>query len=277
MIVHGDHGVLTERAEEVLEIAGPFLGSRPVVHNLVPSLLRDRVAHPRPGRYWVVDDDHDTVGVVFQSPLDFLATITPMPDEAVAAAVSAVAAAGVRLPGVNGEAATAARFAGQWTELHKTAAEPVQGQRIYELDQIVERPPPPGRLRNADAADRGLILAWMRGFDADTGERASDVEGALDRRLAAGQYWLWDDAEPLSMAAHTRPIQGVVRIQAVYTPPPNRRRGYAGACIGALSAQLHDAGNRCILYTDLANPVSNSVYRRIGYQAVVECLRYQFS
>lgn len=61
------------------------------------------------------------------------------------------------------------------------------------------------------------------------------------------------------MAAHTRPIERVVRIQAVYTPPPNRGRGYAGACVGALSAQLRNAGNRCVLYTDLANPISNSV------------------
>jgi predicted GNAT family acetyltransferase len=31
-----------------------------------------------------------------------------------------------------------------------------------------------------------------------------------------------------------------------------------------------------MLYTDLANPTSNSIYRRIGYRAVAEVLRYGF-
>lgn len=145
--------VFSERPEDVLDAAGTFLVSRPVLHNLVLSLLRDRVAHPQPGRYWVVNDDRHPVGVVFQSPLDFLVTVTPMPDEAVVAVVSAIADAGIRLPGVNGEAATAARFAGQWTEVRETAAEPVQGQRIYEVDQVAGPPPPPGQLRKAQVDD----------------------------------------------------------------------------------------------------------------------------
>ena len=33
---------------------------------------------------------------------------------------------------------------------------------------------------------------------------------------------------------------------------------------------------RCILYTDLANSTSNSIYRAIGYRAVAEALKYDF-
>jgi predicted GNAT family acetyltransferase len=39
---------------------------------------------------------------------------------------------------------------------------------------------------------------------------------------------------------------------------------------------MRNEGYRCILYTDLGNPISNSVYRRIGYNAVAEALRYRF-
>jgi predicted GNAT family acetyltransferase len=45
---------------------------------------------------------------------------------------------------------------------------------------------------------------------------------------------------------------------------------------GDLSRRMRDEGYRCILYTDLGNPTSNSVYRRIGYGAVAEGLRYRF-
>ena len=78
------------------------------------------------------------------------------------------------------------------------------------------------------------------------------------------------------MAANSEPVEGVVRMQAVYTPPEKRNRGYAGACVAGLSGRLREAGHHCILYTDLGNPTSNSVYRRIGYRAVAEGLRYRF-
>jgi predicted GNAT family acetyltransferase len=78
------------------------------------------------------------------------------------------------------------------------------------------------------------------------------------------------------MAVAREPVDEVVRLSGVYTPPEKRNHGYAAACVHALSRRLRDAGHRCILYTDLANPTSNSIYRRIGYRAVAEALRYRF-
>jgi predicted GNAT family acetyltransferase len=62
----------------------------------------------------------------------------------------------------------------------------------------------------------------------------------------------------------------------VYTPPEHRGRGYAQACVGELSRQMRAEGQRCMLFADLGNPVSNSIYRRLGYRAVVELLKYRF-
>lgn len=260
----------------VLTEARVFLASEPVLHNVILTLLHARVAHREPGRYWVATDRDRIVGVVFQSPLNFAANLTPMGPEVVAAMVDAISDADVVLPGVNGEAATAARFAGQWTERHKSAAVPFQGQRIYEVLEIQERAAVSGHLRKAVLDDRDLVVAWMRRFYGDIGERGSDPELVVDSRLPAGRFWLWDDGEPVSMAANSVPVENVVRVQVVYTPPERRNRGYASACVGALSKQIRDGGCRCILYTDLGNPISNSVFRRIGYRAVAEALRYRF-
>ena len=71
-------------------------------------------------------------------------------------------------------------------------------------------------------------------------------------------------------------MEGVVRVQLVYTPPEHRNKGYASACVTSLSKQIRDEGYRCILYTDLGNPISNSIYRRMGYRAVVEWIQYRF-
>jgi predicted GNAT family acetyltransferase len=261
----------------VLSSAGVFLSSQPVLHNLVLSILHARVAQGDPGRYWMAIQRDDTVGVVVQSPLTFPATLTPMETSVATAMADAIAEAGVALPGINGEAATAAMFAGHWSERCNSAATPFQGNRLYELLEIGEVPDVEGKLRQAGPEQRSLMILWTRAFQNEIGESANDTELLVDRGLASGQLWLWDlSGETVSMAISREPVHGVVRLSGVYTPPEKRRHGYAAACVHALSKQLRDAGYRCILYTDLGNPTSNSVYRRIGYRVVAEALRYRF-
>jgi GNAT superfamily N-acetyltransferase len=268
--------VLGEDPGWALHAAGEFLASDPVQHNLILTLLNVRVAYPEPGRYWVAREDGTVVGVAFQSPLDFFASLTPMDSGPVATLVEAIVEAGVDLPGVNGEAGTAARFAGQWTERRGSAAFPVEGHRIYELRQAPQGTPAGGHIRQASLVDLDLVLPWMRDFFADIGEDERGLELMMERRLEAGHFWLWEDGGPVSMAANSEPVEGVSRVQAVYTPPERRNRGYAGACVAGLSGRMQEAGYRCVLYTDLGNPTSNSVYRRIGYRCVAEGLRYRF-
>src|SRR5829696_1863701 len=269
--------LFTEDPAKVLTKARTFLVSEPVRHNVILTLLHARTTHREPGRYWVATDGNTVVGVVFQSPLNLPANLTPMRPEVAAVMVDAISDANVALPGVNGDAATAAHFAGQWTERNKSAAVPVQGQRVYEVLEVQKRAVAvSGHLCKAVRDDRELVVAWMRCFHADIGELVSDPESVVDRRLPAGQIWIWGDGEPVSMAANSGPVESVVRVQIAYTPPERRNRGFAGACVGVLSQQILNSGCRCILYTDLGNPISNRVFRRIGYHAVAEALRYRF-
>lgn len=87
-----DAGAVLERAEDLLV-------AEPVLHNLVLTLLHGRIDRPEPGRYWVASDGGTPVGLVFQSPLDFVATVTPMPDDGVDAMVAAIVEQGADLPG----------------------------------------------------------------------------------------------------------------------------------------------------------------------------------
>lgn len=259
-------------------MAGEFLASDPVRHNIILSLLDARIAYREPGRYWVAAQNGRIVGVVFQSPLTIAATLTPLEPNVSAAMVDAIADAGVVLPGVNGEAATAASFAGQWTERFKSAAVPFQGMRLYEVDEVREISRIEGAFRRAVPSDRGLMVRWVRAFQAEALENISDPEVLVDRWLPAGQVWVWDanHSVPVTMAVSREPLAGVIRISGVYTPPENRRRGYACACVHGLSKWIRESGYRCILYTDLGSSSSNSIYRSIGYRAVAEGLRYRF-
>jgi predicted GNAT family acetyltransferase len=267
---------VTDDPTHVLEAAGTFLASKPAEHNLVLTLLHERAAHPQPGRFWTSSHDGDVVAVMFQSPLDFHATITPTEPDAVAALADVAVECAPDLPGVSGEVGTAARFAGCWAERLKLPASPVEGQRLYELGTLQPPDGVPGRLRQARPADGDLLVAWMRGFEADTGG-AAVAPDTLRRRIGEGLVWLWDHHEPVAMAAFTIPLAGVTRVGLVYTPPEHRQHGYAAACTAAVSQAGLDAGaDRCILYTQLGNPQSNAIYRRLGYEPIQETVHYRF-
>ena len=61
------------------------------------------------------------------------------------------------------------------------------------------------------------------------------------------------------------------------TPPEQRARGYASAGVATLSAELFvEQGLRCVLNPNVNNVAANSVYQRLGYQAVSDILRYHF-
>jgi len=269
--------LFTEEPGVVLKTAGEFLASQPVLHNLILSLLYARIAHPEPGRYWLATEQEKVVGVVFQSPLNFAATLSPMDVRVVEAMVGAIAEAGISLPGVNGDATTAANFAGYWSEQRKSVVTPFQGIRLFEWLEPGETKEIGGRLRRALPDDRDLMIEWTRGFSVEVGEPVDGTEVRVDRQLAERELWLWDDGEAKSMAVARKPAEGVVRISGVYTPANKRNHGYAAACVHALSQHMCDSGLRCVLYTDLANPTSNAIYRRIGYRAVAEGLRYRFA
>src|SRR5215469_16139346 len=167
----------------VLNVAREFLASQPVRHNIILSLLQARIAHREPGRYWVAQQNNQVVGVVFQSPLTFAATVTPMNEEVTASIVDAIASDGVVLPGVSGEAATAAVFAGHWAERCGSAAIPFQGMRLYELTQLRGRARIEGKLRRAGLEDRGLMVEWVGAFQTETGEAITDPDVLVDRWL----------------------------------------------------------------------------------------------
>jgi predicted GNAT family acetyltransferase len=90
--------------------------------------------------------------------------------------------------------------------------------------------------------------------------------------------WLWErDGEPVSLAGYTGPTLTGTRVGPVFTPAEHRRHGYASALVAELSAFLLDRGHRaCFLYTDLANPTSNAIYERIGYERVAEAAEIRF-
>jgi RimJ/RimL family protein N-acetyltransferase len=175
------------------------------------------------------------------------------------------------LDGVTSVPDTARAIAAAWTERTGGTARLALREAIHILDEVRDPPrPAAGELRLALAADRSLLVGWMRDFIVEAGvSGATQAEGIIDGRIRSEGLLVWNDEQPVSMVGVTRPVAGVVRLGPVYTPPQQRRRGYAGSAVAAASRRALDQGaERCMLYTDLDNPTSNKIYAEVGYRRI---------
>lgn len=270
----------TDDPAALLAAVGSFLSSRPVEHNLVLTLLHQRLAKPEPARYAWVADGSEVHGVFFQSPPDFFATITPMRRDAIDTLVACVADLAPDLSGVNGEAATSAGFAGSWATHLRSPATTVEAHRLYSCAVLRPTPPLAGAARHAGDDDFDLVAAWNQAFCDETGAPTpfTDTRAAAEHALATRTVWLWTDegGDPASLVANSPPVAGVGRIGPVYTPPERRGQGFGTALTAHVTAELLAEGVTVALFTELTNPTSNALYQRLGYIPVCEFVRYRF-
>ncbi len=255
------------------EQAHEFLVADPTQHNVLLTVLDQSRERRFGGRFWIVCDNEAVVGFASQSPPGMRVGLSRMRDDAIRALAEAIAPP---IPGVVADAAAAATFAGHFAERHGVPVAPFEAQRLYELCCLEATATAPGRLRLAAASDGPALVEWTREFATDTETPAGDAHDFVDVGVAAERLWVWDDNGPVSMAGASQPAAGVCRVQRVYTPPTRRGTGYTTACVERLSRVLTGRGLRCVLYTQMRNPTSNAIYRRIGYRPVSEVLSYDF-
>lgn len=183
-----------------------------------------------------------------------------------------------QLPGVSGLVAETEAFVQIWHMLTGQAYQREFESRIYQLTQVEPVSRANGYLRPVTLSDRPLLLEWFAAFNAEI-DLVSDgeIERRVNIELKRQSTYLWEDGTPVSMMGGRRFSSTSARIAPVYTPPEHRRKGYATAGVAALSQQLLDQGcDRCFLFTDLANPTSNSIYQQIGYHPVCDWHDYSF-
>ena len=154
-------------------------------------------------------------------------------------------------------------------------------QRIYELEEVNPEIQHIGELRLAEEADMSFFPYWTEGLAQEalgwSGVIQSDPEVYLYHIKTGDLYILEHDGVPVSVAKISRKVDKVCSIGYVYTPPYFRKKGYASSCVAKLSSLALERGySKCALYTDLANPTSNAIYQKIGYQPICDSLEIKF-
>lgn len=261
---------------------GKLYSADPVGHTLAITVLARFVHDPaiEPVMLTVHRGD-DLYGATFRTP-PWPLIISGLPMDAAPTAAEELAALDPGMPGVNGPRALAEAFAQAWVEVTGADVREVMAGRLYQLGDL-HAPTVPGVARVATEDDVELLASWRNAFQVEALGHERDADRAAETIrlwMARGDlYLLWEhDGEAVSWAHTGAPVDGMSRVGPVYTPPEWRGRGYGSAVTAAVSRWARDAGARhVLLFTDLDNPTSNSIYQRIGYRPVHDICEIEFT
>lgn len=187
-----------------------------------------------------------------------------------------------KLSGIVGPSASSDLFKDYWVKTQNCLIRSAVHQRIYSLLSVVPPKPVAGSMRLAEEADVPLVQEWLLMFHQEALPHefyTREVALATAQRMVhEKRLFLWMvGGQPVSMTGLSRPTQNGISVNAVYTPAEERRRGYASAIVATVSQHGLDMGKKfTVLYTDMANPTSNSIYMKIGYEPVCDSRNYWF-
>jgi len=269
-------------AAEFLNLAGAWLETAEAENNLILGIagfFASSAAVPNIQPYFLTIENKGTIlGAALMTPPRQL-LIADMADPAVIALADYMLAESAPVPGLVGRNSKAELFANYWTNRTGRSCRPKRSDRLYVCETVEPLSSPPGRLRPALRDDQTLLSQWCVQFCLDAGIEDETVhfKARLPSMITNGSLFIWENNDAVAMAGFARQTSHGIAISWVYTPAHLRRSGYATSCVAALTQRMLDSGKKfCCLYTDLANPTSNSIYQKIGYRPVCDVQHWIF-
>ncbi|MGW6122539.1 GNAT family N-acetyltransferase [Nocardia sp. NPDC055165] len=267
---------ITTDAARFLAEAEPFLRCDPLRHTVIASTLTNLIAGRSGSMMTQFLSVRDRTGVVvgLAQSTNGAIYLGELPPHSISAVADAFAAFDIAARSVEGERADAAVFAQHWSKTSRGTYREKYTTRLFRLGAL-HIPDAPGAPRQATVDDLAPCLAMLEGFrvEADAPRRLDET--AVRKRIEAGASWLWEhDGAPVTLVARQAEVLGWARIGPVYTPPPLRGNGFASALTATVAGRIRAEGADACLFTDLANPTSNKIYQRIGFEPVRDFVHY---
>ena len=277
-----------EDASELISLSGAYLELHESENNLPIGVVYTLAKNPlydgsEPPLLLSILERGRAVGVALMTPPRriILSKIETGLEVAMVDLIRFLRGIDAQIPGVVGPAAEAQAFSDWWAQTVPGVSSRVTTRlRSFEVRKVADVPLSPGKLRLAGMEDRPLMARWIVAFSESIGEPVDfdRAKSNAEQYINDRQLYIWDHDGPVSMAKMSRPTRNGTTIGMVYTSCEHRNKGYATSCVFALTEQL--LSNRysfCNLYTDLLNPTSNSIYRRIGYVPLGDALAIDFT
>jgi len=263
---------------DFLDKCGPYLRQNEAEHNLILTLCHNAEQKLRRGekvdiRFSILSNEEGLVLAAVQTPPHNL-VLSKASQADIEKLAETLANNNFSFPGIVGPSDVAGTFSSKWTQL--TGQKPVEymDQLIYTLKKVSFPPPVEGEFRFARPGEAPCVAEWVSAFAREALPKAEQKSSAEELKKAeemikVGRVAVWIvNGRPAAQAGISG-TDSVARISMVYTPPEQRGHGYASAIVAHLSQLQLDQGKKmCCLYADARNPVSNSIYRKIGYEFV---------
>jgi GNAT superfamily N-acetyltransferase len=270
---------LHSSVDEFREIAEPLYRGDAVAHTIELTLLRAGV-FPENSLLFTMWDGLEPVGAALQAQPYPLAC-NGIPVNMMDTVVGKLVEWRPELTGVRGARSSALAFADAWHGITGRAANLSTEERLYRLGTLRTPSGVTGTARLATDDDRGQLVEWVELFFQETFSQRDEAAGGrfVDTANQVGdRFMLWEvDDTPNSMAMLRAPAANVSRIGPVFTPLTQRGHGYGSAVTAAAADLAHRSGTaEVVLFADLANPVSNAIYQRIGFEPVADSVRIDF-
>ena len=141
-------------------------------------------------------------------------------------------------------------------------------QRIYRCDKVKNYSEAVGIVRLATEKDIDMLKHWALDFYVDIDPNTTLLqakESVIEKIKRKVLFVLVVNDRVVSMTVRAREINKTETVSFVYTPHEFRRKGFASRIVEEVTRFIHNDRRIATLYTDLDNPISNSIYMKIGY------------
>lgn len=269
----------TADLDKFLTTAGGYLRAR-AAENIVlltaaqEALEGKRGSHRRGGDplygWWEPADGAEPRGAFLHDPSRPLLIAGRTPETA-AALAAPLARARRAVSAVDACAQAADAFADAWRQRAGVGVRMHRNSHVHRLTGSVdEYEAPPGHARSATAADRELLVCWLRAFGKEVGDLTAIPEASADLLLGYGGAAIWEaEGTPVAMAMVAPAVASAIRVSNLYTPPEHRGHGYAIAVLVAVCrAALVGRAREVVMVTDGVRPMRR--VSRLGFEMLAE-------
>lgn len=123
-------------------------------------------------------------------------------------------------------------------------------------------------VKMATELDMAKIMHLYKAFSEEVrvDEELNDEEKYEKiRKEINGYYYIEVDNQIVSIAKKTREEEKICAISFVYTLPKYRNKGYSRKVVSKITIDILNSQKIAYLYVDKNNPISNHLYKSIGY------------
>ncbi|WP_096155346.1 MULTISPECIES: GNAT family N-acetyltransferase [Bacillus] len=186
----------------------------------------------------------------------------------------------VKIPGITAEPNLANYFADEYARRNNKSYSLTMEMEAYERTEVLPPKTVQGEMKLPSDNDVEYIAQFLSGFYLDGHGLEVDpitLLGKAKKIIDTGNLYIWVvDGIPVSMTNVSHRSPRHARINSVYTPPQQRKKGYASALVHEVCRGIERDGLTPMLYADVQNPTSNKIYQDLGFKVCGKIREFSF-